>query len=158
MSWDALDFTVFGFMLVAAGAGLRFAFGRSGSTAYRLGAGFALAAAFLLVWVNGAVGIIGSENEDANMMYFGVLFIAMIGAGVSRFRARGLARTMAATAFAQVLVAVIALAFGFGETGPIWPRDILFLTVFFAALWLISARLFSNAARERWRDGPPLKG
>jgi hypothetical protein len=52
-----------------------------------------------------------------------------------------MARALVATALAQVSVAVIALITGLGFTGPI--------TVFFAALWLISARLFSKAAREQ---------
>ena len=30
--------------------------------------GVALAAAFILVWVNGAVGVIGTERDDANLI------------------------------------------------------------------------------------------
>ena len=37
---------------------------KTGDAAYRTAVGVALAAAFLLIWVNGAVGIIGSENND----------------------------------------------------------------------------------------------
>ncbi len=59
-----------------------------------------------------------------------------------------MARVLYATALAQALAAVIALIAGFGSTGPIWPLDIVMSTGFFAALWLISARLFQKAARE----------
>ena len=57
----------------------------SGNAAYRAAAGFALAAAFLLVWVNGAVGIIGTENNDANLLYVGVFGVGFFGALIARF-------------------------------------------------------------------------
>ena len=49
---------------------------------------------------------------------------------------------MFATAIAQVSVAVIALAGELGSSAPAWPRDVLLLTGFFTALWLLSAWLF----------------
>ncbi len=118
------------------------------SKAYQYGVGLALATAFLLFWVNGAVGIIGSENNDANMMYIGVIAIGLAGAGIARFRPRGMAFAMFATAAAMVLVAVVALGTGLGVDGPIWPRDVVFITAFFSALWVGSAFLFQHAARH----------
>jgi hypothetical protein len=61
----------------------------SSDTAYRAAAGIALAAAFILIWVNLAVGIIGSEDELANLMYFGVLAVGIIGALIARFQPHG---------------------------------------------------------------------
>ncbi len=115
-------------------------------SAYKSGVGIALVTALLLFWVNGAVGIIGSEDNDANMMYFGVIATAFGGSALTRFQPLGMARTMWAAAAAQVLVAVIALSAGWGIEGPIWPRHILFLNGFFAALWAASALLFRHAA------------
>ena len=103
--------------------------------------------------MNGAVGVIGTESDDANLMYGGVLAVGVIGAVIARFRPDGMARALFATALAQALVAVIALIAGLGSTGPIWPRGILILTGFFTALWLISAWLFREAARERTPAG-----
>ncbi|MFC1475811.1 hypothetical protein ACFLQW_02270 [Candidatus Zixiibacteriota bacterium] len=119
------------------------------NTAYKSAVGVALAAAFFLFWVNGAVGVIGDPNDDANMMYGGVLAVGFIGALIARFQPQGMARALFATALAQALVAVIALIAGLGTTGPIWPWDILIATGFFAALWAGSAWLFRKAARER---------
>jgi hypothetical protein len=53
--------------------------------AYRAAVGVAIAAAFILVWMNLAVGIIGSEDNPANLMYGGVLAIGIIGAVIARF-------------------------------------------------------------------------
>ncbi len=149
MDWDVVDFAIFSALLAGVGVIYKLAARRTGNTAYRSAVGVALAAAFILVWVNGAVGVIGDEGNDANMMYFGVLAVGIIGAISARFQPHGMARALYATAFAQALVAVIALIAGLGSTGPIWPRDILILTGFFAVLWLVSAWLFRKAAREQ---------
>ncbi len=106
----------------------------------------ALAAAFILVWVNGAVGIIGSEDNDANLMYYGVLAVGLIGTFVARFQPRGMA--LFAMALAQALVAVIALIAGLGSP---WsgPLEILVLNGFFVALFVGSAWLFRRAVHGR---------
>lgn len=146
MAWDLFDFAVFGAMVVGAGLGYRLLARRSQSATYRYAAGIAVAAAFLLVWANGAVGIIGDETNDANLMFFGVLAVGVAGAVLARFRPRGMARALCATALAQLLVAVIALAAGLGSSDPLWPRDILMISALFTALWLASAGLFRKAA------------
>jgi hypothetical protein len=43
-------------------------------------------AALLLGWVTGAVGIIGSEDNTASLMYGGVLLVGAAGAAVARLR------------------------------------------------------------------------
>ena len=151
--WDVADFAVFGALLVGAGVAYELAARKTGPIAYRAAVGVALAAAFILVWVNGAVGVIGTERDGANLMYGGVLAVGIIGAVIARFQPDGMARALFATALAQALVAVIALIAGLGSTAPIWPRDILMLTGFFASLWLMSAWLFRKAAREQTPEG-----
>ena len=141
MDWDLADFVIFGIMLATACGAYELAARRTGSYAYRAAAGVALATAFILVWMNLAVGIIGSEDNPANLMYAGVLAVGIVGALAARFRPLGMARALVATALAQALVAVIALAAGWGFT--------LVLTGIFMALWLGSAWLFRRAAREQ---------
>ena len=78
--WDLADFVAAGVLLFGTGLAYELMARKGGTVAYRAAAGVALATVFLLVWVNGAVGIIGSENNDANLMYFGVLAVGIIGA------------------------------------------------------------------------------
>ena len=142
--WGLGDFAVFGAMLGISGLVLELAYRRGSTSAYRVGAGLAVLAAFLLFWINGAVGIIGSEDNLANQMFTGVIAVAVVGAFLARLQPKGMARAMAAAAGAQVLVFLIAFAMGWGFIGPI--------TLVFTALWLGSAQLFRRAASELSRS------
>jgi hypothetical protein len=86
------------------------------------------------------------------MMFFGVLVIGVVGAIITRLRPKGMAHAMYAIAFAQAPVAVIALTTNLDLAGPSRPWDVLVLTVFFTALWLVSARLFRKATRHPLSD------
>ena len=140
VNWDVSDFIIFGVMLVAAGGAFELAARMTPSKAYRAAVGVALVAGFMLIWVNGAVGIIGNEENPANLMYYGVLVVGIVGVVIARSQPGGMAHAMVATAFAQFLVAVIALVAGLGHT--------FVVTGFFVALWLTSAWLFRKSGQE----------
>jgi hypothetical protein len=142
MAWDSGDFILVGAILLA-GCGLgELVMRKTSSWAYRGGAAIAVAAAFLLFLAAGAVGIIGSEDEPANLLYLGVIALGLAGAVLARFRPRGMARALAVTAGAHVLAGVIAIV--------LVPdvRGFLFATGLFTPLWLLSAWLFAKADRD----------
>ena len=139
--WGPADFAFAAALVGAVGLGCELAARRTVNRAYRAAVGVALAAAFVLVWANAAVGVIGSEDHPANLMVYGVPAVGIAGALAARFRPRGMARALAATALAQLLVAVVALRAGPGSAG--------LITLGFAVLWLASAWLFRKAAREQ---------
>ena len=154
--WDVADFAIFGALLVGVGVLYELAARKRGGTAYRFAIGFALAAAFILVWVNGAVGIIGAEGENANMMYYGVLAVGAIGALIARFEPTGMARALFATAFAQALTVVITLIAGMHRYPGSSLVEVLLLNGFFVALFVLSAWLFRIVARrESLADSKP---
>jgi hypothetical protein len=149
-AWTLFDFVFAGALIFGTGLTYVLVARKAGNIAYRAAVGIALAAAFILVWLTGAVGIIGSEDNNANSMYFGVLGVGIIGAIVARFRPHGMARALFATALAQALVAVIALIIGLGSPwSPPGVLGTLILNGFFAALFVGSALLFRDAAREQ---------
>ena len=115
---------------------------------YRFAIVLALATAFVLVWLIGAVGVIGVEGDPFDLMYFAVLAVGIVGAIITRLQPRGMARALFATALAQALVTVIALIAGKHQSSVSSVPEILILNGFFIALFLGSARLFGNAARE----------
>lgn len=147
MNWGLGDFVIAGVLLFGTAFIYDLVTRKATNLAYQFAVGLALAAALFLVWVNLAVGIIGSEDERANMMYLGVLAIGAVGAVMARFKPQGMARTLFAMVIAQVLVTVIALVAGLGATGPMWPLDILGMTGLFVVLFIGSALLFRKAER-----------
>jgi hypothetical protein len=141
VAWTPADFAVAGALIGGVGIAFELAVRRSASRAFRAAAGLALATGFVLVWLTLAVGLLGSEDDPANLMQGAVLAVAIAGALIARFRPAGLARAMTATALAQVVAAVVALAAGFGAAA--------LLVAAFAAPWLTSAWLFRRAAAAR---------
>lgn len=125
-------------MLGTVGVAFELIVHKSGGFAYRAGAAVAVIAAFLTIWVNAAVGMIGDDNAY-NLLFLGVLLIALTGAIVARLEPSGMMRAMIITAIAQVAVAAGGL--------PADPRGGI-LSILFAGPWLVSAALFWNAARE----------
>ena len=116
--------------------------------AYRFANGLAVTAACLLIWLSLGVGIIGKDGDSANMMYFGVIAVGIIGAIISRFRPMGMARTLLAMALAQALVALIALIAGLGLP---WsgPAEIIMLNGIFIGMFIGSAWLFKRTAANQ---------
>jgi hypothetical protein len=130
-----------GTLLIGVGIAVELVSRKTGPAAYRAAVGLALASALLLGWVNAAVGIIGSENNEANLMYGAVIVVGVIGAVIARFKPAGMARALFATALAQTLVAVIALVGRMGSD----PLEIVTINGFFVTLFVGSAVLFSKA-------------
>jgi hypothetical protein len=147
VNWGAGDFAVAGALVLGVGVTYELAARTTGNGAYRAAVAVALAAAFILVWINLAVGIIGTEDNPANLMYGGVLAVGIVGAVLARCRPRGMARALLATALAQAAAAVAAVIGGWGyPASP--PLELALLNGGFAALWLASAWLFRKAARD----------
>lgn len=144
VNWTLFDFLVFGAMLLFVCGAYELLSRLTGSRAYRLGLGIALLGAFFLVWANLAVGIIGSEANPINRLFFVVPLVGLIAAFIGRFTARGMLRALVVTAMTQVGVSLVALVGGWGET---W-----LFTAVYVVLWLTSAGLFAVAAREEGRQ------
>ena len=145
--WTLSDYVFAGAVFAIVGGTFELAVRKSGNGWYRGGVAVALATAFLLVWINAAVGIIGSEDNPANLMFIAVVLVAIAGAIVARFEAAGMARAMTVAAAAEALVGVIALVGRLGAQEPPFFPGVLLLIGFFALTWLLSAWLFRQAAR-----------
>ncbi len=145
--WTANDFGVFGGLLLLIGLGCEVALRRLASWATRFAWAVTLVTAALLVLVNGAVGLMGSEQADANHLFGLVLAVVAVGIGVARADTGRMASVMVAAAITQIaVVAVISL----GDLVPLAERthqDALFSGPGFATLWLIAAFLFRKASR-----------
>lgn len=141
VKWTLGDFITMGVMLTIACSLYELGAWLSGNRAYRAGFGIAALTAFLTVWVNLAVGMLGDEGGAANLMFAGVLFIAASGALIAKLKPLGMARAMFAAALAQLVAAGVGLAMGFESLE-------VTLTACFALPWLLSGGLFQKAAQE----------
>jgi hypothetical protein len=147
VNWTSEDFIFAGVMFAVVGGLYELTVRVSSSSTYRAAVGLGLLACFLLVWINGAVGIIGSEDNPANLMHYAVLAIAVVGALAARGRTAWLAGTMFAAAAGFVVIAIVALALGLGAPYTT-PLQILGLHGFFAALFAGSGMLFQRVAES----------
>jgi hypothetical protein len=141
VTWTAFDFVFWGGMLLVACGIYELATRLSPSRWYRAGVGAAVVGAFLVVWVNGAVGMIGNEGNPYNLLFLGAIAVGAIGALIAWFKPAGMARALYATAIAHGLVSVVALVAGWDLRGAVF-------SLFFVLPWLVSAWLFRRAARE----------
>lgn len=138
VNWDGRDFAVFAVMLLIACGTFELALRLSSSPAYRAGFALGTVGGFLLVWVNLAVGIIGSEDNPYNLWFGAVLAVGLVGALLARFRAPGMVRTLVAAAIVHALVSGVALIAGWDPLGAI-------LSSLWILFWLTSARCFHYA-------------
>lgn len=145
VAWDVKDFIFAGVLLFGTGLTYELVTRKMARNTHRIAVGVALGAALLLVWANAAVGLIGSEDEPANAMYAGVIAVAVVGAIIARLRPYGMSWALFATAFAMSLVAVIALVAGMQHYPGSSVAEILMVTGFFVALFILSALLFRRA-------------
>lgn len=143
-SWTLSDFVVAGVLIFGTGLTFILVVRKASNIAYRAAVGGTLAAALLLIWINLAVGVIGSEDNVFNFMYIGVLTVGVVGAVIARLEAAGMARVLFVMALVQVLVTVIALIFGQGES-----LEIVGINGFFVAAFVGAALLFLYASRRR---------
>ncbi len=147
VNWNLSDFLVMGGLITGLGILYEWLSMKSGQKVYRYAAATGLLAAFLLVWVNGAVGIIGSEDNPANALFGTVFIVLLAGAFISRFRPRGMAVTLFAASITIMLIPAIALLF-WPPPGTSWSPGILgvfMMTGFFAVLFCLSALLFRHS-------------
>ena len=148
VKWGVFDFIFMGALLFGTGLAFVLLVRTADTIACKAGVGLALAAGLLLVWVNAAVGIIGSD-EAFNLLYLGALAVGFFGALIARFEPQGMAWALLATALALAFIPVVALI--------LWPSVVIneppgaigvfILNSFFVLLFLASALLFRRAAR-----------
>ena len=146
VNWTASDFVFAAIMFGSVGLGLELAV-RRGNRAYTIAAALALLVSFLSFWFTGAVGIIGNESEDSNLLFLGVIAIALAGSVIALFRASGMAVAMVVAAVAQAAVPVVASIIGDSAMAAIWAPEVIILTLVFTALRPATARLFRDAAQ-----------
>lgn len=146
VQWGLGDFIFAAIILGGTGLLFELALRLSHDNAYRMGALLALAATFLLVWSNAAVGFVGSGANTANVLYFVMLALPFVVGAATGFKARGMFITMILTAVVQAAITVFAFATDLVQEDE--RGAILGINAFFVMLWVGSALLFRRAAER----------
>lgn len=149
VDWSAGDFIIMGALLFGTGLAWVLLTRFAGNLIYKAAAGIALGTTFLMIWANLAVGLIGSGAHWGNLLYIGVIAVAVIGSMLSRFSARGMERSMYAASFSLVLLAAIALLAEMDAYPGSSVTEILGVNGFFALLYLFAGFLFRYSPRQR---------
>jgi hypothetical protein len=145
--WTLSDYIFMGALFAIVGGLFELTVRVSQNLSYRAGVALALLGILLVIWVNLAVGIVGSESNPANLSFFGALLAGAVGAAFARFRANGLSAAMILTAVALGIAFAIAVAGPTDEPHVPHLRELAGTGVL-AALFLGSALLFRRAARR----------
>jgi len=144
VAWTLSDFIFAGILLFGTGSAFALTITRKNNGAFKAGMGLAIFTSFLMVWVNGAVGIVGHEGEAINQLYFGVVAAGLIGSFISRFKPQGMYYTMLFIVSSILVITVIAVM-GFLQEPPHNSTvQILGVNAFFAVLYFLSAISFKN--------------
>src|SRR5512134_1129929 len=134
VNWTVGDFVFAGGLLLGAGITYELA-ARVGNLAYQAGAVVALGTGILIMWVTGAVGIIGSESNPGNQLYLAVVAIAIVGAVVVRGRASWMMWAMIIACVATLTVPVLAYSGIADPTRDVLAPEVFIATAVLAAGW-----------------------
>lgn len=145
MDWSLSDFVFAGALLAGLGLAVWFVARGPRNLPYRLAVGVAVLAALLMVWVTGAVGIVGGERHAANGLYFLAVGVGLIAAALARFQARGMAFAVGGVAAATALIGVAAVFMGWGDDSARYPLDVLGGSFLLAAMYAAAAWLFARS-------------
>ncbi|MEY3338358.1 MAG: hypothetical protein RL245_1350 [Pseudomonadota bacterium] len=139
IAWGPEDFAVVGALLALLCLTVELA-ARTSSKRYFL-AGVVLAGigGFALIFINVAVGIIGSEEDPRNLVFYSIPALGFLGALITRFKSTVLVRLLVIMSAIQLSAAFLA---------PVDMRHIMIpFTGIFVGLWLSSALLIQRSTR-----------
>lgn len=136
VNWTASDFVFAAVLLGSVGLGVEFTTRMTKDWSYRGAIFIVILTTFFTIWANGAVGIIGDENNPLNLYFHYLLLGGGLAAALARFKAKAMSWVAAAIAIGQFVIAGIAAANGYW----IW----IFAAVS-ASLWSTASVLFDRS-------------
>ncbi len=142
-NWGARTFVLVYVLFFGTGMAYAVIARRRGAWSYKVGVGVALLAGFALGWSN-MVHVAGTENP-ANLVYYSVLAVGLVGACLARLEPRGLARTLFAMAAILTLISVLLPS----GAPPYMARNMAIGHAVYVALFAASGLLFRHAGLSR---------
>jgi hypothetical protein len=145
-NWNAGAFVFVYVLFFATGMAYAVIARKMGAWSYKAAVGLALAAGFALGWSN-MVHVADSENP-ANLVYYSVLAVGIVGAGLAQLEAQGLARTLFAMAATLALIAAILPS----GAPPDMARRMAIGHGIYVVLFIASGLMFRHASLAHHQD------
>jgi len=145
VNWDILDFAIAWSLIFAVGFTFQIVSNKVKNSAYKIATGLAAFASLAILWVNGAVGIIGNESNPLNLMFAGVLLMVILGSFIAKLEAQAMSRVMISTAVTQVSISFAAFSIYIVDNPGAPFSGVLNITLLFTVIWLLSALFYRRA-------------
>lgn len=142
VNWTGSDFLFAAILLFVTGLAAEGALRLARSWPQLVGFGFATFTAFFTIWVNLAVGIIGSEDETINVGFLVLLLMAIVASAVRLFKPRAMSVITGVLAVSQLAMGMAAMRAMPGHQVE-WG-----VLLMFATLWLGASLSFRRHAAQ----------
>jgi uncharacterized protein YqgC (DUF456 family) len=148
IQWTLFDFLIAGLLLSGTGLAYLFIKKVSHSIKYRVALAITLLTSLVMIWANLAVGLIGSENEAINQLYFVLIATVFLAGYIVKFQPKGMFKVMMLIATLQISIVFIALFLGYQHVYGSSVAEILAVNGFFILLWASSGLLFKSLSHQ----------
>jgi hypothetical protein len=139
--WTFSDFIIAGTLIFGTGLLYKLFARFRPEVLFKTGMGLALITGLLLIWVNMAVGIVGSENNPFNLVYFTVVAAGLLSGFWVQFKPTRLMVVISVMAILMIVISIVAIITGQQSAPGSSVMEILGIHGFFALLFMISALL-----------------
>lgn len=149
-NWTFFDFLIAWILFFVTGFIYKFSLFKANNIEYKIASATALLTGLLLIWVNFAVGIIGSEENPINTVYFLVILIGIIGSSIASFNAKGMSLTMFFMAGAMGIILISLLIYAslnFDKLPGLSVWGLISFHAFFIVIFAASGILFRNSTK-----------
>ena len=117
VQWSLMDFVFVGILLSSIAICYEWIRYKQPSKYYRFAIWTILITILMVVWINGAVGIVGHEGQSINLLYYISPLLGIIGSLIFNFKASAMSRIFFTVSVVQLLVPMIGWI--------IWPPSVI---------------------------------
>lgn len=149
-NWDTFDFVFAYVVFFMTFFAIEMVVKHSKNGTFRMAVAVQVVTMLALLWINGAVGIIGNEGNVVNVWYLAIIALGFLGPLLTRMKGNAMSYVLFTMAVIQMAIpTVAAIVFRPIAAEPPGVIGIFFLNGFFALAWVASGLMYRNAATRK---------
>lgn len=145
INWEPLDFGVAWLLIFGTGISFHFICRAYRNSIYKIASALAVCAGFAIIWINGAVGIIGNEENPINFLFGIVLLIMFLGSYLVKRSPRKMAWVMLVTAVSQIVITLWGTLIHLSNYPEYNFAGVIRITLLFSTIWGLTSLLYYKA-------------